>query len=139
MVDFVRWTMDPNIFIRLPEWWWDKWIVTYKNKKIWSLWLYRGQEELEKDVTLYRSDYTVESRPWWNNTLSSEAITILLDSEEDASWWSIFESIEASFDSAKNIWFRHEFASMTNFAQWMSVWNSTKHYWWSMTSYILGC
>lgn len=130
MVDFRKWIMDPDIFIRLPEWWWDQWIVTYKNKKIWTLWLWRWTPELERDISLYRSDYTIENRPWGNSTTSAEAVTILLDSEEDAWWWELFESIEASINPKNNVWFRHEFSSMTNFAQWMSVWNATKHFGW---------
>lgn len=129
VVDMVRGYMDPHVHIR-----WsgseNDWRVTYENKQIGSLWIYRDATiPLEK--TMLHPNYKYDTVPFGGSSSSAQAVGVYLKSTL-AEWSSntLFESIEASFDPRKNIWFRHNFKPITNFAQGMRMGPATQQFWW---------
>jgi hypothetical protein len=129
IVDVLRGYMDPHVHIRWSGAGNDR-RVTYENKQIGSLRVYRDAT-IPLQKTILHPNYRYDDVPFWWSSADDMAIGVYLQSSL-AEWSSsaLFESIEASFDPRKNIWFRHNFKPITNFSQGMRMWPATQQFGW---------
>jgi hypothetical protein len=129
VVDIPRWYLDPRVHIRW-SWSGNDWWVTFDNKQIWTLWIKRDGS-LPYETVLLHNWYKFEDTVTNASSASSQWIGVYVQSAlEEWSSWPLFESIESSYDSRKNIWMRHSFNAITNFSQWMRMWPATQQFWW---------
>lgn len=129
LVDVVRWTMDKDTLIRFANAnSWDLWYVTYKNTHVGTLRIQRTWE-YSTDVFLLDPRYQETIAPFGGSSNSDEALAIVLEKTDQVAWSvSIFDSLEVAHDAREHVWFRHNFANVTNFSQWMTVGESSKHF-----------
>jgi hypothetical protein len=129
VVDIPRGYLDPRVHIR---WSWagnDRW-VTLDNKQIWTLWIKRDGSIPYEKIVLHNW-YRFEDTSPDASSASQQWIWVYVQSSlEEWSSGPLFESLEASYDSRKNIWMRHSFNAITNFSQWMRMWPATQQFWW---------
>lgn len=140
---------DLNIVFNKIElkWNYSTFDMIYKNKIIWRLLVHRWDsfvlwlddveiiddetddlDELDIFDVLLDKDYGKIN--WFAEWTTNWMMWVYIYNDEliQEDKWKSFRSIEDTNNIDYNWWFRENFKNITNFANWMNVWNSTKHF-----------
>lgn len=103
LVDFVRSSIDRDVYLRLPPAGGNVRDVTYKNKLIGALQITRPKISLPV-VSIYNGRYTRDTMPFGGSSNSDEGIAILLHPDAETSKEiALFESIEQAIKGRKHV------------------------------------
>lgn len=112
--------------------WYNLWELSYKNKKAWTIVIYRADSDLVSNFanSFSRPNWDYQSMVvFWEWSTNWKQWIWIYDSDSSMSDTDqSFNSIEDSLNTDLNIWFREWFKSITAFGNWDSVWESTLPY-----------